>query len=172
MFPLVITLAGAVVGAVVGFPLGLLNGLMLSAVRSVTRSRAVASGVAVLTTAAADLFLLPERHHLWAVGIAVLVVVLAGGFAPLAADGAQPVDFGSGEPARPFSHVVGTAVSWSVAAGGVMGMIIGAVVGGMSYLPTMPVAVLEGGFFGVATGLVLGLVGVGLVVLTRVELRH
>jgi hypothetical protein len=173
VFPVFVTLVGAIVGAVVGFPLGLVNGFALSLLRCFTQSRGAASVVASLTTAGAVAGLTSSHWgNGWTIGIGSLLVIVATVFAPLAADGAEPVDLGPRLKRRPFSHVVGTAVVAGAAIGGGLGMVAGAIIGGQTYLPTMPVAVVEGGLLGAATGIVIGLIVVGCIMLSRLELRH
>jgi hypothetical protein len=173
VFPIVVTLIGAIVGALVGFPMGLVNGLTLSLLRCFTQSRGAAPVVAALTTAGVVAGLTTAHwDNGWIIGIGALLVILATVFAPLAAEGAEPVDLGPRLRRRPFSQVVGAGVAAGAAIGGGLGMIAGAIIGGQGYLPTMPVAVVEGGFLGSGTGIVLALITVGCIMLSRLELRH
>jgi hypothetical protein len=173
LFPIVVTAVGAVIGGVVGLALGFVNGLMLSLLRCFTQSRAAAPGIAALTTGGAIALLTRSDHSPgWNVIIGSVFVILATVVAPLAADGAEPVDLGPRMKRRPFSQVVGVGVAIGAAIGGGVGMVAGAIIGGQAYLPTMPVAVVEGGLFGAGTGIVVALITVGCIMASRLELRH
>jgi hypothetical protein len=160
-FPIVGTFFGALLGVVAGATIGLLNGLVVLAVAELTASRGVTRLACAVTSIGGCLALLaggliPGWWPLRGVASAVLltaIAVLAGALGPIAAHGARPLDLG-----RRLGEVpVSTYLTKALAAGAVTGGTLGAVAGfvlGLDYLPTAPVAVVEGGILGSVSGAV------------------
>jgi hypothetical protein len=177
-FPLVGTFIGAIAGSVIGALFGLANGLILAAVVALTSSRWIAALAGALTTFACSVGLLAGVFGLkaamgWFTLIfAAACTVVALPLGPLAAYGAQPLRLGRRLGERRVGNVMGRALLIGFTAGFAIGAVTGGVLGAVTYLPTAPVAVFEGGILAGVTGAVAALVLVTLVISPRLRVRR
>ena len=177
-FPVVGTSIGAVAGSVVGAVFGLANGLILAAVVALTSSRWVAALAGVFTTCAGSVGLVAvvygpsSTRHYFTLIFAAAAAVVAVPLGPLAAYGAQPVRLGQRLGERSVGNVIGRALLVGAVVCGAIGAVTGGVIGALSYLPTTPIAVFEGGILAAGTGAVAALVLVSLVISPRLRVRR
>jgi hypothetical protein len=177
--PVIGTFFGAVVGVVVGGFVGLINGFVLVGVLRLTTSNwAAAAACAVTTYACVAEFVwrnvVPQGSVPGPVGwlIVVTAAAVAAAVGPVAARGAQPVDLGFAYGPRPVSTIAGTALAIGAGSGLAIGAVIGLAIGMVTYLPTAPAALVEGGLFGAASGLVLAMLIAALVITPCLRVRR
>jgi hypothetical protein len=175
-WPVVGTFFGALAGVLIGAGAGALDGAVLAEVAGRTRSAwtarlasaAVTSGFALIAVSRAGAF--RSLGHLPGSAALVTVCLLLGAvLGPMIAYGVEPISFGRGPLPVPLSRFVATWVRWGAVVGGVLGGIVGLVSGVHAYLPTSPVAAVEGASFGSVSGVVLTLLLLTAVVLPRLR---
>ncbi len=175
-WPVVATFFGAAEGAAAGAVAGVLAGAALAVLAGWTRSRWAARGVAAVIAGAAGLtveiartapFVMPRAGAIAVVGAAAL---LAGVLGPLIAYGAEPVTVGRRAVAA--GPVLRRFLGWGLGLGAGLGAATGLVVGIWAYLPTAPVAAVEGAFLGMVSGLFLACLAAAVVLLPGVRARR
>lgn len=174
-WPIVGTLFGAVGGALLGAVVGCLDGLILTLFSSRSQSRWVArsiSGIISLLAAVTSALLyygpvdVPRPIEVALVAMGVLIGAFVG---PLIMSG---IEFGRDAAVASRLRRSGCFVAWGAAAGASAGAAVGLVIGLRSYLPTSPVAAVEGAIFGAASGVTLACITAGVVVLPRLRARR
>jgi hypothetical protein len=176
-FPLVGTFWWGVPGGALGALVGVLTALAVLALTglSVPRWALGACGVVVGGCLAAAVMWLVRPAVGQPGGLAALIATagaLGAGLGPLIAFGPATTT-GSRWP----DHAAVIAVAKPVLVGGAaigaaVGGVVGLVVGVVTYLPTSPVAMVEGGLMGATSGLLVALVMLLVVVSVRTRVRH
>jgi hypothetical protein len=174
-WPVVGTFFGALTGAAAGAVLGLANGVMLAALTAVSSSRRGARLVTAATTlgcavVAADVTDAAPRWD-WMLPLAV-GVVLAAAIGPFAAFGVQPVVLGPWFRRWTVRDLMIRILVGGALAGAALGGLSGLVIGAITYLPTVPFAVVEGGVLGSVSGVLIALIVVAAVVAPKLRVRR
>lgn len=176
-WPVVATFFGALEGAATGAVVGVVAGAALAMAARRTRSRWVARGTsaAIAGAAATGVALLYAQPPMVPRAVAIAwgsaAFLLGGAVGPLIAFGMEPAR--DGRLARGgLRRAVGHYLGWGAAAGAGIGGVTGLVIGIRVYLPTAPVAFVEGAVLGAVSGLVLACVAAGLALLPRVGARR
>ena len=163
------TFLGALVGAPVGAGAGALVGLVLAglhrvaAPRQVLRACVIAPWLAVGAVALAKVVAAGNGVSPAPAALIVIAnVALACFTATYVVSGDGWIELGAGWRRRPLAAVAFLVSIVGVVVGGALGGIAGGIIGVVTYLPTAPFAVIEGGILGLVSGLVLGLVGLEL----------
>jgi hypothetical protein len=174
-WPVVGTLLGVVTGSVAGAVVGLANGLTLAALTAVTTSRvgarlvaAVTSlGCAVLTAVVTDAS--PRWDWMVAVALGTVLAALVG---PLAAFGTQPVVQGPCLARWSVRELLTRVLAGGAVVGAALGGLAGLVIGSITYLPTAPFAIVEGGVLGAVSGVLVALLVATAVVGPKLRVRR
>ena len=172
-WPIVGTFFGAVEAAPVGAIVGLLAAPALTLLGRRTRSRWAArttSGVIAGMAAAAAVVIYAGPitvAPMVPIGLVAAAAVLGGVFGPLIAYGFEPV-----ATAARMLHIGGLILIWGAALGAAGGGVAGFVIGVRAYLPTAPVAGVEGAVLGLVSGVVVACLAAGVVVLPRISARR
>jgi hypothetical protein len=177
-FPVVGTFFGVLLGAVAGAAIGGLDGVVLIVVTTITSSRGATRLVCAATTilgwwalAAGGLipgwWPIPGPANLL---ILAAIAVVSGALAPIAAFGARPIRLRRRSGEAPAAAVVKKALRYGAVAGAGVGAAAGLVLG-LNYLPTAPVAVVEGAILGSVSGAFAALVAAAALIAPRLRAR-
>lgn len=175
-WPVVGTFFGAVEGALAGAVAGVIDAAALTLLAGWMRSRWACRGlagvVAGMATAGGALIYAGPVNVSRAVAVVLIAtaVVVGAALGPLVAYGAEPVPASRLAGAR--LPRVGRILCWGAALGAAAGAVAGLVIGMRTYLPTSPVAAVEGAVFGVVSGGVLACLVAGVAMLPRIRARR
>jgi hypothetical protein len=175
-WPVVGTFFGAVEGALAGAVVGVINAAALTLLAGWTRSRWACRGLSgvvagVAAAGGAQIYAGPVNvSRTVAVVLIATAAVVGAALGPLVAYGAEPVPASRLAGAR--LPRVGRILGWGAALGAAAGAVAGLIIGMHTYLPTSPVAAVEGAVFGVVSGGVLACLVAGVAVLPRIRARR